>query len=159
MFFIPDIILLWWEQLICPITNGDIFIRWCIYFSVPEFNYRSCTGQGSDQSNPSLLSYVDFQDFSQRLIDNAVQHPHTCSWVTHMHDGHCGIPIFAHKFPAHLREYHGISGKGRTPIYCQWVGCGALMNKESINQHVTEMHFIRDIPAISQGLLKPGLTV
>ncbi|KIM56016.1 hypothetical protein SCLCIDRAFT_272391 [Scleroderma citrinum Foug A] len=74
----------------------------------------------------------------QQLVDYAAQDPHTCAWV--VGDTYCGLPVLGHMFPTHLRDYHGISGNDRTPFYCQWVGCGALMNKESINRHVTEMH-------------------
>ena len=111
------------------------------YFSPSQ---GSTTGpglvEGSNQRNPSFPRFTDFD--AQRLIEIAAQHPYTCGWMIHR-GAHCGMPIFAHKFPAHLREYHGISGMGRNPIYCKWEGCGALVSKESINQHVTEMHLHR----------------
>ena len=74
----------------------------------------------------------------QQLIDNAAQDPHTCAWV--VGNTFCGLPVFRHMFPTHLRDDHGITGNDKTQFYCRWVGCGVLMNKESISRHVTEMH-------------------
>ena len=99
------------------------------YFSPSQ---GSTTGpglaEGSNQSHFSLLSHEDAQ-----RIDIAAQQSHTCRWITH--GTYCGMAISAHKFPAHLRDWHGISGNDKLTVCCQWVGCGTLMNKESITLH------------------------
>ena len=104
------------------------------YFSPSQ---GSTTGpglaEGSNQSHFNLLSHEDAQ-----RIDIAAQQPHTCRWITG--STHCGMQISEHKFPAHLRDWHGISGNDKLIVCCQWVGCGTLMKKESITRHVTEMH-------------------
>ncbi|KIM56806.1 hypothetical protein SCLCIDRAFT_206917 [Scleroderma citrinum Foug A] len=47
-------------------------------------------------------------------------------------------------FLDHLRDHHGITpGNSRTQDYCRWAGCGRLMNKSGIYNHVREMHLTR----------------
>ncbi|KIM64267.1 hypothetical protein SCLCIDRAFT_115761 [Scleroderma citrinum Foug A] len=87
---------------------------------------------------PNGYNYSWTEQDIQQLVDNAAQQPHTCAWV--VGNACCGLPVFRHMFPTHLRDYHGITGSDRTQFQCRWVGCGAVMNKESINRHVMEMH-------------------
>lgn len=67
------------------------------------------------------------------------QRPYRCGWLD-AENVPCGLPVYGEQFSVHLRECHQVSGHDKSRLRCDWVGCGLVMNKESVVRHVTEMH-------------------
>ncbi|KAI9568236.1 hypothetical protein HD554DRAFT_2101052 [Boletus coccyginus] len=83
---------------------------------------------------------VDFQhqDALQLYLHAAAFMGHTCNWVTP--HGVCGSLVQGLKFSEHLRSCHGIRGPDKEILTCRWYGCFVVMNKESLERHVNEIH-------------------
>lgn len=63
--------------------------------------------------------------------------PHLCGWVDN--GAVCNQPLLPDDFSNHLR-IHGVTGDDKAKMPCRWVGCNAVMKKESVGRHVLGIH-------------------
>ncbi|KAI6127385.1 hypothetical protein EDD16DRAFT_1516664 [Pisolithus croceorrhizus] len=89
-----------------------------------------------------MSPYQEFTDedaatMMQYLTSPPDKQPHTCGWVDS--GVVCYQPLLPDEFSNHLRR-HGVTGDDKAKMYCRWVHCNTLMNKESVARHVLEVH-------------------